>query len=73
MCNPLETPQTYSFIAKVYSVGRPISFAYRPLTLNPGEVVEIPLATLSGADSSNISCYLLDPMKLKPLYKKIDK
>ena len=73
VCNPLETPQTYSFIAKVYSVGRPISFAYRPLTLNPGEVVEIPLATLSGADSSNISCYLLDPTKLRPLYKKIDK
>ena len=73
VCNPLDTPQTYSFMAKVYSVDRPISFAYKPLTLNPGEVVEIPLATLSGAVSSNISCYLLDPTKLRPLYKKIDK
>jgi len=72
VCNPLTTPQTYSFIAKVYNVDRPISFAYKPLTLNPGEVVEIPLAALSGAESSNISCYLLDPTKLRPLYKKID-
>lgn len=71
--NPLETPQTYSFIVKFYRIRRPISFAFRTFTLDPGEVTEIPLKYLGGTSFPKVSCYLLDPTKLTPLYKKIDK
>ena len=70
--NPLDTSQSFSFFAKVQNADRPISFAYRPITLDAYGVTEIPLAALSGADTSNISCYILEPTKFRPLYKKIE-
>ena len=70
--NPESTEMTYSFAAKVENAGRPVSLAYKTVTLAPGGVAEIPLAYLNGAFTGKVKCYLLDAKRFAPVYNKVE-
>ena len=70
--NPESTEMTYGFTAKVENFGRPVSFAYKTVTIAPGGVAEIPFGYLNGAFNGKVNCYLFDAKRFAPVYNKVE-
>ena len=69
--NPTGQNSIYTFITKVQGNSNPSAFSIMTVPLEAGAMTEIPLTTLRGSATSEISCYLLDPIKWKPVYTKV--
>ncbi len=71
--NRLATARSVTMLAKTENGDKkPLDIVLKPVTLSGNGVTEFEISDLSHSATSEIYCYLLDSLTLKPLYQKVD-
>ena len=71
--NRLASSRSVTMMAKTQnSDKKPLGIILRPVTLGGNSVAEFEISGLSYSATSEIYCYLLDSLTLRPLYQKVD-